>query len=109
MTGVETSPPEGSCLVRHRNQSIIDPEPVWLNSDRNMSHDSLVRFACATLMTRSALIHCVIMAFARLSFLIQIRRFAVLAVSSDGIVSEPLTTPHILHFSNTFFIQTDQT
>src|SRR6202453_1277558 len=95
MTGVETSPPEESCLVRRRNQSIIDPELVWLNSDRNMSHDSLARFACATLMTRLALIHCVIMAFVRLSFLIQIQCFAAWAVSSDGIVSEPLTTPHI--------------
>src|ERR1700683_5446917 len=109
MTGAETSLPEGSCLVSCLNQSIIDPEPVWLNSDRNMSHDSLARFACANLMTRSALIHCVIMAFVRLSLLIQIRRFATWAVSSDGIVSEPLTTPHILHVLNTFFIATNHT
>src|ERR1700683_1693535 len=104
MTGAETSLPEGSCLVSCLNQSIINPEPVWLNSDRSMSHDSLARFVCATLMTRLALIHCVIMAFVRLSFLIQIRHFAAWAVSSDGMVLEPLMTPHISHVSNTFFI-----
>src|SRR5882762_3011685 len=54
LTCAEMSPPEESCLVSRLNHSIIDPEPVWLYSDANMSQDSFACLAWATLMTRSA-------------------------------------------------------
>src|ERR1700676_255401 len=91
------SPPEESCLVSRLNHSIIDPELVWLYSDANMSQDSFACLAWATLMMRSAFTHCVIMAFARLSFFFHMQFFVVRGVSVGGQVLELPTAPIISH------------
>ena len=77
VTCAEMLPPVENCLVKRLNHSMINPKPVWLNSDTNTSQNSLVCLTWATLMTRSLFTHYVIMAFVRLTFFFQIQCFTI--------------------------------